>query len=58
MTKNKMKQLKRQRVRMELTVVMLKTLNSFKSKEEPDYGKLTKNDIIYVLSSIIKRKTE
>lgn len=45
-------------VRKELSLELLKVINEFKSKEVPTYKKLTKEDIIHVLSSMIARKTE
>ncbi len=45
------------RVRWELLAEIYKLLADFKSVEEPDYKKLKTEDIIYVLSTIIQRKT-
>ena len=45
------------RVRWELQGKILELLADFKSVEEPDYKKLKPEDIIYVLSTIIQRKT-
>lgn len=44
-------------VRSELTLKILKAIGSFQSEAEPGYKKLTKDDIVFVLSSIISRKT-
>jgi len=44
-------------VRQELKIRLLKLIYNFKSEEEPDYGKLTNDDILNVLSSIIERRT-
>jgi len=52
------KKFKRWRVRQELTIHILKTIQDFKSLEEPDYKKLTDNDIINVLSEIISNRTK
>lgn len=49
---------RQERVRMELRLLIGKLIRDFKSKEEPTYKKLTQEDIIYVLSSMIARKTE
>lgn len=49
------KDLKKQRAEWELTLEILKTINNFKSKEEPDV-ELTINDKVRVLASIIVKK--
>jgi len=46
------------RVRRELTDNIYELIDNFKSSLEPSYKKLTKDDIIYVLSSIIAKETE
>lgn len=58
MNKKEEKKFKQFRVRQELTVKILKTIIDFKSQEEPDYKKLTNDDIINVLSTIIIKKTK
>lgn len=57
LTKNQ-KNLRQERVRMELKVKILKLLDNFESEEEPTYKKLTQEDVINVLSSMIERKTQ
>jgi hypothetical protein len=46
------------RVRRELTDDIYKLIDNFHSTIEPDYKKLSKDDIIYVLSLIISKETE
>lgn len=49
--------LRKFRAKEELKIKLIKTINEFTSKEEPDII-LTNKDIIFVLSSIIVRTTE
>lgn len=51
------KYLQRFRAKEELKLSILKTIANFESKEEPGV-KLSDNDIINILSSIIKRRTD
>ena len=44
-------------VRSELTIKLLETMENFKSEKHPDY-ELTMNDMVYVLSSMIKRAAD
>lgn len=48
---------KKERVRTELTIKILKTIRDFESEEEPDI-KLSNEDIINVLSSMIVKRTD
>ena len=57
MANNEIDDLKRQRAKWELKIKLLKLIGEYKSNEEPDI-KLTKDDVINVLSSMIARKTE
>jgi hypothetical protein len=51
------KRLQKARAKDELMLSILKVINTFESKEEPDIV-LTNNDIVNVLSSIIVSKTK
>ncbi len=53
----KAKQTEQFRVRQELTIKFLDTLENFKSETEPEY-ELTIKDIIHVLSSMIQRAAD
>jgi hypothetical protein len=44
-------------VRSELTIKLLETMENFKSEKHPDY-ELTMNDMVYVLSSMIRRAAD
>lgn len=58
MKKNKeLKTLAKFRARQELKTKILKIITDFSSKEEPNIN-ITNKDIVYVLSSIITKKTE
>jgi hypothetical protein len=50
------KNMKQYRVRAELKLNILKLIHNFKSKEEPEYKKITTKDVIFVLSEIINQK--
>lgn len=56
MTRKEEKDFKSYRAKLELTIILLKDISNFESKEEPG-TKLTDNDIIQVLSTIIIKKT-
>ena len=58
MSKKELDDLRLFRVKSELTVVLLKQLKDFKSKEEPDFRKLTTIDLINVMANIIETKTK
>lgn len=51
------KEMQKFRVREELKLEILKIIANFNLKEEPDYKKLSNDDIINVLSSLIVRRT-
>jgi hypothetical protein len=57
MTRKEKLEFKKNRVKTEAKVILLKTMYDFKSKEEPDI-RLEVNDWVNVLSSIIERKTQ
>ena len=44
-------------VRSELTIKLLEIMENFKSENHPDY-ELTMNDMVYVLSSMIRRAAD
>jgi hypothetical protein len=52
------KQMQKFRVREELKLKILTLIYNFKSEEEPEYKKLTRDDVINVFSSLIARKTQ
>jgi hypothetical protein len=52
------KRMQKFRVREELKLKILTLIYNFKSEEEPEYKKLTRDDVINVFCSIIARKTE
>lgn len=52
------KRMQKFRVREELKLKVLTLIYNFKSEEEPEYKKLTRDDVINVFCSIIARKTE
>lgn len=56
--KKENKILKRSVVREEFKVKILTLIKNFKSKEVPNYKKLSKSDIVNVLSSIMERTTQ
>lgn len=57
MNKKELKIWRKSQVRNEFAVKVLSLIHNFESSEVPDYKKLTKDDIISVLSSIIHKKT-
>lgn len=52
---NEEKEFKKYIVRQELTVLVLKLVNGFESKEEPNV-KLSENDKLHVLANIVSRQ--
>lgn len=59
MTKKDKQEFMQERVRMELGLRISQLIQDFKSKEEPTYKKkLTRQDVIFVLSKMINRRCE
>jgi len=56
-TLKEQKEFKTSRAKSELTIYLLKTINDFKSKEEPEIT-LTKKDVEQVLVQMLKRSLD